>query len=107
MISNLDANSARGLIGSTHYQPFNHHSGLFVNKHLFFSTTGTILTMKMEQRAADDGGKMSEDEWGKFRRRETGRFSLTHYENFYGEAKSLATHNNEDVPRGAWRVETL
>jgi hypothetical protein len=72
--------------------------GLFVNKHLFSSTTGTILTMKRGERAADDGDKMSEDERGKFTRRETGRFSLTHYENCYGEAKSDIV---KDVARGA------
>jgi hypothetical protein len=85
MISNLDANSARGLIDSTNYQPFNHHPGLFVNKHVFSSTNGTILTMKRGERAADDGDKMSEDERGKFTGRETGLFSLTHYENCYGD----------------------
>ncbi|KIJ90724.1 hypothetical protein K443DRAFT_14993 [Laccaria amethystina LaAM-08-1] len=84
MISNLDANSARGLIDSTNYQPFNHHPGLFVNKYVFSSTTGTILTMQRGERAADDGDQMSDDERGKFTRRKTGRFSFIHYESATG-----------------------
>jgi hypothetical protein len=84
MISNLDANSARGLIGSRNYQPFNHHPGLFVNKYLFSPRPVPSFTMKRGERAVDDGDKMSEDERGKFTRRETGRFSLTRYENCYG-----------------------
>jgi hypothetical protein len=59
------------------------------------------------ERAADDGDKMSEDERGKFTRRETGCFSLTHYENCYAEPKSLATDIVKDVARGTWRVEIL
>jgi hypothetical protein len=60
--------------------------------------TGTILTMKRGERAVDDGDGMSDDERGKFMRRETGRFSLTHYENCYGEAKSDIV---KDVARAA------
>jgi hypothetical protein len=44
---------------------------------------------------------MSDDERGKFTRRKTGYFSLIHYEDCYGEAKSLATDIVKDVARGA------
>jgi hypothetical protein len=91
MISNLDANLACGLIDITHHLPL-------ANKHLFSFMTGTILTMKRGERAVDDGDGMSDDERGKFMRRETGRFSLSHYENCDGEAKSDIV---KDVARGA------